>query len=294
MPVSADMKTHLAGTVTVAVFMDITAKDGDVIRVWNGTRNKTVDGNIYYAYPLTPSQLRVSDDLKADNLEIQAVFSGLFTSAALRAKKWQGARVVYRTLNYKDFTMGYAERRVMFLGKTTVGKHAAKVEMNTLSSKLNEPFGYTCNAHCDVEEFGNARCGKATTGNTEQGYDIKINATVSGSPTNRQQFSIAFSGNIFPANPAITTAPNGYYSRGVCRFTSGPNNGLDALILTNTGNALTLYLPSPYLPVSGNTLELITGCDRKLSTCRDKFANAINIKAFPFLPGRSKLFKIPD
>ncbi len=293
MPVSAEMIEHLQGTATVGVFLDITAKDGDIIRVWNGTRNKVVDDEIYYAYPVAPSQLQAANGLKADNLEIMAIYSGLFTAATCRAKQWQGARAVYRTMNFKDLSMGYAERRVTLIGKTEIGKYSAKLELNSLSSQLGQSVGRSYNIDCDVDEFGGARCGKSLAGNTVDGYKIKINATISA-VTNRQQFTVTFSGNIFPANAGITTAPDDFYRRGKIKFTSGPNNGLEEQILVNVGNGLTLYLPPFYAPTVGTTLELTAGCDRKLLTCGGKFANAENHQGFNDIPGRSKLFKIPE
>lgn len=290
------MKAHLSGTLTVGVFMRITAKDGDVLRVWNGTRNKVLDGQTYYAYPLAPSQLQSSHGLKADNLELTAIYSGLFTAATLRAKKWQGSRVEYRILNYKDFSMGYAERRVTFVGKTEVGKRAAKPELVSLSSRLSEPWGRTCNMECDADRLGDERCQVDLEGNTQTGYKIKIEAHVTA-VLNRQQFTIAFDGNIEPAIPATTVAPDLFYNRGEIRFLDVANGGLEnvtAQILTNEGNAMTLYLPLFYMPAVDDEVELITGCNRLIRTCQFKFDNAINHQGFPYLPGRSKVLKVPD
>lgn len=293
MPVSSEMQAHLEGTLTVGVFMQITAKDGDVLRVWNGTRNKIVGGNMYYAYPLAPSRLQSSNGLNSDNMEITAIYSGLFTAATLRAKKWQGARVEYQILNYKDFSMGYAERRIAFLGKSEIGRHSAKIELNSLSSRLNEEWGRTCNPECDVDELGDSRCQVDLDGNTVGGYKIRIDATVA-SVINRQQFSVTFDGDIKPAEPVVTLAPDEYYRRGTFRFTSGNNDGVSGLILTSEGNGLTLYLPLFYNVQAGDTLELTTGCDRTITTCKVVFDNAINHRGFHMLPGRSKLFRLPD
>lgn len=293
MPISAEMKAHLAGTLTVGVFMMITAKDGDILRVWNGTRNKIVDGETYYAYPLAPTQLQTANGLKSDNFDVTAVYSGLFTAATLRAKKWQGARVEYRVLNYKDFTMGHAERRVAFLGKTEVGRHGAKIELNSLSSRLGEPWGRSCNEECDADRLGDSRCGVDIEGVTEQGYKITVAATVT-EVLNRQQFTVEFDGDIKPGFPAVTEAPDDYYKRGEVLFTSGANDGLQGLILTNEGNGLTLYLPAFYQVEAGDELEILAGCDRKIFTCRDKYANGERNRSFWMLPGRSKVFQIPD
>jgi|GEM_PF-4056185 len=440
MGVSNAMKAHLQGTVTVGVFLKITAKDGDVIRVWNGTRDKIVGGELYKAFPVAPSQLQAANGLKADNLEVTSIYSGLFTNATLRAKKWQGARVEYQVLNYKDFSMGYAERRVAFLGRTDAGKHSAKVELNTLSSKLNEPWGRTINPECDVDRLGDSRCTVDLNGYTATGFKIKAAAHVVAPILNRQQFSVvidtpgfarglaaayyegpnfqtlkfqridpavnfdwtssspgadisfenysarwqgtvtpphsgtwtfevehdngarlwvnnlatplidswANDGNSSPATstatinltagtaynirleynqgpgnppqnvakvrlrwshasqplqiiPSAVLAPAGavaipdlFYQRGTAKFLTGPNAGVEAQILTNSDGALTLYLPLFYLPQLNDQLELEAGCDRKIGTCRIKYANAINHRGYPFLPGRSRLLKVPE
>lgn len=287
------MKAHLLGTLTVGVFVTITAKDGDVIRVWNGTRNKVVDGNTFIAYPVAPSKLQAANGLKADNLDVTAVYSGLFTAATLRAKKWQGARVEYQILNYKDFSMGYAERRVTFLGKTEVGKHGAKVELNSLSSKLNEPTGLTCTKDCNIDRLADARCGVDLDGTTVQGYKIRINAHVA-SVLNPQQFTVAFDDYIKPGDHAVTVVEDQYYKRGEFVFTSGVNDSAEGLILGNSGNGLTLYLPLNAAPQVGDTLQLTAGDDRSIQTCRDKYANGERFGGFPYLPGRSKVLKIPE
>lgn len=287
------MKAHLQGTLTVGVFVKATAKDGTVLRIWNGTRNKIVDGELYLAYPLSPTRFETAKDLKADNMELMAVYANDFTARFLRARRWQGARVEYRILNYKDFTMGYAERRVMFLGKTTVGKHSGKVELLSLSSKLAEPVGQTCNKECDVSRLGDTRCGVDLETVDVQGYAITIDAEIVD-VDNRQQVTVAFDGDIEPSSPGTTVAPDQLFRRGTFLFSSGENDGGEGLILTNTGNLLTFYLPLHYLPEVGDTLTITSGCDRKINTCRDKFANAERFRGHPYVPGRSKLFKLPE
>lgn len=293
MPVSNEMKSHLAGTATLAVFLKLTAKDGSVLAVCTGTRNKIVGGVTYYAIPLAPSRLQATNGLKPDNLEVMTNLGGLFTAASLRSRKWLGARVEYRVMNYRDFSMGHAERRVGFLGKTDLGKFAAKPELESLSQKLTEPVGFTFEEDCDVIELGDSRCGFDLTGNTADGYRARIQAHVT-SVLNRQQFTVAFDQTIKPADAGVTTAPDDFYHRGKFKFTSGNNNGFEGQILANEGNQLTLYLPVFYNISVGNTLELTVGCDRKIATCRDRFANAANNRSFFCLPGRTRLLKLPE
>jgi uncharacterized phage protein (TIGR02218 family) len=94
-------------------------------------------------------------------------------------------------------------------------------------------------------------------------------------------------------NIAITAAttitqPDGYYSQGVLKFTSGRNNNLSGAILDHTGQVLTLSRPFPF-PVSLTDAFTITaGCDHTQKTCLQKFANIINYGGAPYIPDRER------
>lgn len=293
MPISQNMKQHLQGTTSLAVFLKITARDGSVLTVWNGTRNKILDGEIYYAFPIEPSRLEASNGLKADNLEVVAVYSGLFNAATLRAKKWSGARVEYRTMNYRDLSMGHASRRIGFIGTTPLGRNAAKPEVMSLSSKLGQNVGRSFQALCDVVEFGDARCGVNLAGVTQTEYKITTTAQITGI-LNRQQFTIEFEEPVKPADPSVTKAADNLYEQGKLTFLTGDNIGAESQILFNTGNSLTLYLAAFYKISVGDRVRMLTGCNRTINVCRDVYNNAINNRGFYCLPGRSKLLHVPD
>lgn len=73
-------------------------------------------------------------------------------------------------------------------------------------------------------------------------------------------------------------------------FTSGfvdAAGGLDArLVLSHTGDDLTLLLPFPFTIV-GSTIDVYAGCDHTLPTCKVKFNNVINFGGFAFVPKRN-------
>lgn len=291
MSVSVEMKNHLqSGLTHLAVFLTIISKDGEVLRVWNGTRNKIVDGETFYAFPVAPSRLQQKNGLQADNFEITATYTGLFNSATLRSKKWMGAKVVYEVRDYKMPWLGYAERRVAYLGQTETGKFAAKPELKSLGAKLSQPVGQTCQALCDVEELGDLRCGVDLEGETETGYKIKTRAHVTA-VSNRQQFTIAFDEPIKPAEPLVSLAPDDLFERGKITFLTDNNAGAEMMILTNAGNGLTLYLPMFYNIAIGTEIRITTGCNRKITVCRDVYGNAARNRSVYMLPGRSKVLK---
>ena len=44
----------------------------------------------------------------------------------------------------------------------------------------------------------------------------------------------------------------------------------------------------------GTQVQVIAGCNRKYTTCRDLYANALRNRSFFILPGRSKVLKFPE
>jgi hypothetical protein len=95
---------------------------------------------------------------------------------------------------------------------------------------------------------------------------------------------------------ASAGAPSGFYDYGIVKFTTGQNAGLEREVkihLLDSGKAdLTLRTPFPYTPSVSDQAELTAGCDRRFSTCRDRFGNANNFHGEPYLPGNDKIGQI--
>ena len=291
MAISEQMKDHLKGTITLAVFLKIIAPDGDQIRLWNGTKDKLIDGELYIAFPVTPSQVQTKKGLEADNLEIVAAYAEeVFTSKKLRSQKWVGARIEYRTMNYRDPSMGYLDRRVGFIGEAEVGRFASKVEVKSLSSKLGQTVGRVYTKDCDCARLGDARCRVDLSGTTVDGFQITADAVITAAP-NRQQFSVNFADEI---KPGVSAAPANLYERGEIEFLTGDNAGRRMLVYNNLENEMTLFLPVFFDIKPGDQVRLTVGCNRRIEICRGRFNNAENFQGFYTLPGRTRIFTLPS
>jgi uncharacterized phage protein (TIGR02218 family) len=284
------MKEHLKGTSSLAIFIKLTAKDGDVIAVTNAAKNKKIDGVEYKSLPIQPTQLQSTQGLKADNTELITVLGGLYTAATLRARKWFGARVEYQVYNYKDFSMGAAIKKVGFVGETELGKFTAKPELLSLTNKLSQSVGFNYLETCNVARLGDARCKVDLNGSTVDGYKIRCAAQITA-VTNNQQFAISFTQTL---KSGVTIAPNDLYADGEIEFTSGNNDGLETLVLGNSGNGVTLWLPPFYGLAVGDSCIVTVGCNRKIEQCVQRFNNGVNNRSFWTLPGRDKLFTFPE
>ncbi len=74
------------------------------------------------------------------------------------------------------------------------------------------------------------------------------------------------------------------YQQGTITFTSGVNAGVTATIGSATTGQLALIYPLQNAPASGDTFTAAFGCDHRLATCKAKFSNQKNFRAFPYVP----------
>lgn len=86
---------------------------------------------------------------------------------------------------------------------------------------------------------------------------------------------------------AAPARPDGWFEHGVAVFETGLNAGVarDVLAWTQATRTLALFLPLPFPASAGDVVRLQPGCDKRLSTCRDKFANRLNFRGEPHIPG---------
>lgn len=90
------------------------------------------------------------------------------------------------------------------------------------------------------------------------------------------------------ANTGVApTRPDGWFEHGVAIFETGLNAGVarDVLAWTAATRTLALFLPLPFPASAGDVLRIQPGCDKRLATCRDRFANRLNFRGEPHIPG---------
>jgi len=78
-----------------------------------------------------------------------------------------------------------------------------------------------------------------------------------------------------------------YFNYGKLTFKSGLNDELYIEVKdfdVATGE-FTLFLPMPFQIAEEDIFQVFAGCDKRLTTCKDKFDNVINFQGFPYIPG---------
>jgi len=190
---------------------------------------------------------------------------------------WDGARVeVYRVdwsepeLFYRAFTGE--------LGAVKRTQNGFEAEISGLSARLNRRIGRVYARRCGAE-LGDERCG----------VDVETPA--------------------FRADAAVLTAPSpgaviaaglegfgsGWFANGVLIWTSGANAGATGRVIVHRkdagGDVLELDPAPARLPETGDEAVLVAGCDKRAETCRDKFANILNFRGMPHMPGNDVLMR---
>jgi hypothetical protein len=93
-------------------------------------------------------------------------------------------------------------------------------------------------------------------------------------------------------SPPPILATNGYFSQGIIWFTSGANEGLSRVITTHTlvGSTpvLNVIPPFPNTVSIGDAFIVSPGCDKRYSTCSEKYNNLVHFFGYPFVPDPSQ------
>jgi hypothetical protein len=81
------------------------------------------------------------------------------------------------------------------------------------------------------------------------------------------------------------------FEMGCVRFLSGPLCGIDRQIVAVDDDWLILEGDLPALAFQGVRVRLTPGCDKRLSTCAQRYANVRMFGGEPHLPGTDALIR---
>ena len=88
---------------------------------------------------------------------------------------------------------------------------------------------------------------------------------------------------------------DGWFALGTLTWTSGANAGRKAEIMTHALTSSTVTITLMEIPVrplgTGDAFDIFAGCDKALETCKTKFANAVNFRGFPHIPGQDTVIR---
>lgn len=270
------MTTFLERPLTTACLCwRLDRRDGVALGFTTHDRDLLIDGLAYRAAPgMLPSAVSVSDGLDADGVDVKgALTSDAITDADLRAGRWDGARLI---LFMTDWAKPGEQRLPVMrglLGEISQTGAAFSAELNGSTAALDAPVVEQTSPTCRAS-LGDKRCRVDMAARTRRAH-------VAGWDGDR---AIALD------EPEPSADAYGY---GRLRWLSGRNAGLDGQIRASNGSNVSLREPPAFAVETGALLLLTEGCDRRLETCAGRFANAVNFRGEPHLPGIDLLTRYP-
>jgi uncharacterized phage protein (TIGR02218 family) len=275
------MQAHLdSGATTLCWCWRLTRRDNVKLGFTDHDRDVAFDGTTFEAAAgFTASEIKDSVGLNVDNLEVaSAVTSTRLAETDLASGLYDDAKVEIFRVNWSDPTQRVLMRSGS-LGEVKRAGTAFSAEVRGLAHYLQQPKGRIYQYACDAD-LGDGRC--------------KINLALAAYK-GAGAITAVLSPRRFEVSGLVTFA-NNFFSRGLLTFTSGAANATSVEVKQHgrIGSVVTLDLwevPKGPLTVA-QTFTLTAGCDKSLATCRTKFANAVNFRGFPHMPGNDFLTKI--
>lgn len=101
---------------------------------------------------------------------------------------------------------------------------------------------------------------------------------------------------VFRAEVTDTRAVDAWFNGGVVTFETGSNKGVSMEVKswTQDSGQLELFLSLPFNIEPGDIFRVYPGCDKSRVSCAAIFANIINFRGFPDIPGQDDLYRYPD
>ena len=101
---------------------------------------------------------------------------------------------------------------------------------------------------------------------------------------------------IFAASVDEPRAADGWFAGGVLTWESGANAGRSIVVKawTQATGQVELFLPMGYAIGVGDVFRIHPGCDKRLDTCIARFANVLNFRGEPYVPGQDAMMSYPD
>jgi len=269
-----DLAAHLSGDAsTTCHCWRLERTDGVALGFTDHDRDLVFDGVTFEAASgLSASEATAETGMVTGGMEVAgALSSDRLSEADLAAGAFDHARIETYLVNWS----APAERlllRVGHVGEVLREDGAFRVEIRGLAAALDEPRGRVFRAACDAD-LGDARCGVDLDDPAYRG-DGTVVAALDG-----RRFTVS----------GLDGFAAGWFERGVVRWTSGANAGRPAVVKAQRAGAegLTIELWSPMTaPIAtGDGFTVTAGCDKRFATCREKFANGLNFRGFPHMPG---------
>lgn len=165
------------------------------------------------------------------------------------------------------------------IGEIRRADEAFVAEVRGLMHRFDEERGRLYRAACSAD-LGDARCRVDLSNPALTGTGV-VTAT---------------DGALTLASDGLLAYADGWFTGGKLAWTSGANAGLAVEVKAHRRGAVAefdLWQRAPRPIAVGDAVRVTAGCDKRLATCREKFANVVNHRGFPHMPGNDFVIRMP-
>ncbi len=258
---------------TVATFWRVARTDGVTLGFTTHDRPLAFGGVVHRSAPgMTPAAIRKNAGFEPDSAEVEGVLAhDAITAQDLSAGRYDGARIAIGLVDWESL-----EVQVLYSGALgTVSEDGGRFAAELRSRKADlarDPIPRT-SPSCRAE-FCGAQCGLPSARFTHR-------AVVAAADPDANSVSLT------------GAPPPAALLGGWLRWRDGTAAGLRVEIVDASGGALVLAGPIPADIGAGAGVVVRQGCDHLLDTCHSRFANAVNFRGEPYLPGNDLLVRSP-
>ena len=254
----------------------ITLRDGTVLGFTSHDQDLELGGVVYEASSgFVPSAVETQGNMAVDNLEVQGFLdSERIRAADIEAGRFDLAQIEVMVCNWRNLKDPVLILRRGTLGQIRHGEQSYTAEMLGLLAAYQQSAGKTYQKLCRAS-LGDAHCKIPLAAFSANGAVTAVN----------------------PDGTIGTTLaePDGYFDYGALTFSSGTNAGFSVDIkgYEQAGGRIIPFLPPLFTPEIGDLFAIAAGCDRNLSTCKNRFHNAVNFRGEPYIPGNDYMAAYP-
>jgi uncharacterized phage protein (TIGR02218 family) len=274
---SALASSLASGVTTLCWCWRISPRGRAALGFTDHDRDLVFDGTVFEAASgFTASEIRETVGLSVDNLEVEsALSSDRLTETDLAAGDFDDAAVEIYRVDWTDPASRVLVRRGS-IGEVRRTGSTFAAEVRGLAHYLQQIKGRVFQFSCDAE-LGDRRCGIDLAS-----AQFRAEGVVSA----------RFGDRMFAAS-TLGGFSDGWFTRGLLTFLTGDNAGRAVEVKRHRQNGseatFELWQPPGEAIADGVTFAVTAGCDKQHTTCRSKFANAVNYRGFPHMPGNDFL-----
>ncbi|CDZ48307.1 DUF2163 domain-containing protein [Neorhizobium galegae] len=276
--IPADLAEHLAQEATTTCHAwRVTRRDGVILGFTEHDHDLTFGGTIFLAASgFSASEAEAATGLSASADEVVGGFSNAAIGEQdLATGKYDGARVELFLVNWAAPDQ-HVLLNVREIGEISRTGGQFRAELRSLAHRLSQPQGRVYNRRCDAS-LGDTRCGVDLALWRGEGAVVAV----------KDASRIVVSG--------LGGFASGFFRHGVLTFADGVAVDVDAHEKRTDGSVeLTFWLPLEEPVAAGHTFTLTAGCDKSFATCKARFANHLNFRGFPHVPGADFAYSYVD